>query len=67
MKELYNLRTNLLRLRTENKYTQTTIANYLGITYQSYQAYERGLTVPSLKNFIKLAKLYDISLDDLIE
>ena len=33
-------------------------------SYQSYQAYERGIAVPTLQNFIKLAKFYDVSLED---
>ena len=39
----------------------------LGITPQSYHAYEAGITIPTLPNFIKLARLYDVSLDDLLE
>lgn len=31
-----------------------------------YQAYEIGKAVPTLQNFIKLADLYDVSLDYLI-
>ncbi|HIZ23869.1 MAG TPA: helix-turn-helix domain-containing protein [Candidatus Gallimonas intestinigallinarum] len=38
----------------------------IGIRYQSYHAYEAGITVPTLENFIKLAKLYDVPLDELI-
>ena len=67
MKELYQLSKNLKMLREQYGYTMKYIADRLGITYQSYQCYERGLTVPTLQNFIKLAKLYDVSLDDLIE
>lgn len=54
-------------LREQYGYTMKYVADQLGIAYQSYQCYERGLTVPTLQNFIKLAKLYDVSLDDLIE
>ena len=39
----------------------------LGITYQSYQAYERGIAVPTLQNFIKLAKLFDVSYEELLD
>ena len=67
MKELYNLSKNLKNLREQYGYTLKHVDDFLGITYQSYHAYERGLTVPTLQNFIKLAELYDISLDDLIE
>ncbi len=67
MKELYNLSGNLKRLRDQYHYTQKYVAEQIGISCQSYQAYEWGVTVPKLKHFIQLAKLYDVSLDDLIE
>ncbi len=67
MKELYHLSKNLKMLRTQYGYTMKYVAQQLGIAYQSYQCYERGLTVPTLQNYIKLARLYDVSLDDLIE
>lgn len=65
MQELYNLPKNLKDLRKQFGYTQRYIAEKLGITYQSYQAYETGITVPTLQNFIKLAKLYGASYEDL--
>lgn len=67
MKELYNLAKNLKTLRRQYGYTQTNVADALGITYQSYRAYECGIAVPTLQNFIKLAKFFDVSLDDLLE
>ncbi len=67
MNELYNLQKNLKELRKQFGYKQKYIAEQLGITYQSYQNYELGITVPTLQNFIKLAKLYNVSLEDLIE
>ena len=67
MKELYNLGKNLKELRLHYGYTQQQVADQLGIKVSSYQAYEWGKAVPTLQNFIKLAKLYDVALDDLIE
>ena len=67
MDELYNLAKNLKDLRKQFGYTQKYVAEQLGIIYQSYQHYEWGLTVPTLQNFIKLAKLYNVSCDDLLE
>lgn len=67
MNELYHLSTNLKRLREQYGYTLKEVAAKIGIAYQSYHAYERGLTVPTLQNFVKLANLYDVSLDDLLE
>lgn len=67
MQELYRLSENLKRLRREYGYTQSFVAQKIGIRYQSYHAYEAGLTVPTLENFIRLARLYDVSLDELVE
>lgn len=66
MKELLNLSVNLKQLRKQSGKTQKEVAEKLGIAYQSYQAYELGITVPTLQNFIKLAKFYDVSYDDLL-
>lgn len=66
MKELYSLAKNISELRKLYNYTQRFVAERLGITYQSYQAYERGITVSTLQIFIKLAKLYDVSCDELL-
>ena len=67
MKELENLPKNLKLLRKQNKFTQKQVAEELSITYQSYQAYELGLTLPTLINFIKLCKLFDVSYEELLE
>ena len=66
MNEFKILSKNLKSLRKDYGYTQKQIAEILGITYQSYQAYERGITTPTLKHFIKIAEIYDVSLDFLI-
>ena len=65
-KEYAKFRNNLISLRKENNFTQRDVASKLNIAYQSYQAYERGVALPTLQNFIKLANLYEISLDELI-
>ena len=54
------------QLRLDNEWTQKFVAAKIGVRYQSYQAYELGLTVPSLENFIKLADLFEVSLDFLV-
>ncbi len=66
LKEYQELKKNLVDLRTSNGLRQSDVADKLGISYQSYQAYERGVAVPTLQNFIKLADLYDVSLDFLV-
>ncbi len=65
-KGLGNLPKVLSELREMYGYTQRHVAGVLGITYQSYQAYELGISYPSLKNFVALADMFDVSLDYLI-
>ncbi len=66
MKEFYEFPKIIKELRKSNEWTQAFVAGELGITYQSYQAYERGLALPTLENFVKLADLYEVSLDYLL-
>ena len=49
------------------KYIQKYVAAKLGINYKYYQAYELGIAVPTLQNFLKIALFYDIFLDHLID
>ena len=67
MKELYNLAKNLRVLREQYGYTKAKVADAIGIKYQSYSAYESGIAVPTLQNFIKLAKFYEVSYEELLE
>ncbi|MBE5757050.1 MAG: helix-turn-helix transcriptional regulator [Clostridiales bacterium] len=67
MKELLYLSKNLKELRKEMGLTQKEVAVELNITYQSYQAYELGLTIPTLQNFIKLAKLFEVPYEELLQ
>lgn len=65
-KQLIEFSKIIKELRLQYKYTQRFVADKLGISYQSYQAYELGIAVPTLQNFMKIALLYDVSLDYLI-
>ncbi len=57
---------NLKYLREiENKKVKE-VADYLGITVQSYYSYENNQTVPNLSTLIKLADYYHVSLDYLV-
>ncbi len=64
-KTLCNLRENFFK-EDGSRFTQREIAQMLGVTYQSYQAYERGVSYPTLQNFLKLSEIYDVSLDYLV-
>ena len=41
--------------------TQREVAEAVGITTQSYQAYEAGKTLPTLENFLRLCVYFDVS------
>lgn len=58
------LRNKLIALRGDRK--RKEIADSLSITPQMLGAIERGNRNPSLELAINLAKIYDITLDDLI-
>lgn len=66
-KQLNSFSKKIKNLRKENKFTQVYVAKNIGVKYQSYQNYERGVTLPTLENLIKLADFYNVSLDFLID
>ena len=64
--QIYEFSKIIKDLRLQYKYTQRFVASKLGISYQSYQAYELGIAVPTFQNFLKIANFYDVSLDYLV-
>lgn len=52
-------------LRKQHHYSQKYLAEYLGVIQQTYSHYETGRIVPTYKNLVKIAELYQISLDTL--
>ena len=56
----------LLEQRKLNKMTQQQISEYLHITQPSYIRYENGSAEPSLENLVKIADLFDVSVDFLL-
>ncbi len=65
-KYLENFRKEIIVLRKANKLTQKQVAESLGIATQCYQAYESGVAVPTLQNFIKLSIFFDVSTSELL-
>lgn len=57
----------LKELRKVNNYTQDYVASFLGIARQTYSHYETGKRNPTSSVLFKLAGLYDISVDDLMQ
>lgn len=56
----------LRELRKEKNVKQEDIANYLGITKQSYSRYELGIAEPNITTLKKLADYFHISVDYII-
>lgn len=53
-------------LRKELNLTQSNLARILGISRSSVNAWEQGVTKPSIKYLIKLAKTFKTSTDYLL-
>jgi len=54
-------------LREQNNYTQAFVAKQLGIKQSSYNKYEHDIARPEYENLVKLARLYDVSTDFLLD
>lgn len=57
----------LVTLRKENNLSQEALAEKLGISRQAVSKWERAEASPDTDNLILLARLYQVSLDDLLK
>lgn len=57
---------HLRAFRRENGYSQSHIANILGVERSTYTYYEVGKTTPVVFDLMRLADLYGTTLDDLL-
>ena len=62
-----NLGNNLFEARKRAGLSQDKVAEKLGITRQTISKWETNETIPDIYQAKKLAKLYNLSLDELIE
>lgn len=53
----------LQRLRLERGLSQAAVARALGVRQQTYSAYERGQYMMHIREFVALARLFDVSVD----
>lgn len=60
------LNTNLSFLRKNKALTQLEIAGEVGLSQKVISTYERGDREPTLKNLIKIAEYFSVSIDDLL-
>lgn len=54
-------------LRTDNDFTQVDVAKFLECHVGVYRRYENGIREIPLWALFKLAKLYDVSIDYMLE
>ena len=57
---------NLKRLRKEHQYTQENVAEKINDSRQSIAKWENGESTPDIDTLIKLSKLYNVTLDNLV-
>ena len=62
-----NLGNNLFQARKKAGVSQETVAERLGVSRQTISKWENDETIPDIYQSKRLAKLYNLSLDELIE
>ena len=60
-----NIGENIRKRRMELKYSQKTVADYLGISQQAYSKYENNINSFNFETALKLGEILETSLDDL--
>lgn len=61
------MKETLLYLRELNHYSQTYVANFLGISRQMYSKYENGEVDAGVKSVVALCRLYKVPYEVIIE
>ena len=56
----------IYNLRKQKSLSQETVANKLNVSRQSVSLWETNQSSPSMENFVALAKLFQVSLDELV-
>lgn len=62
----YTLANRLVEARKINRYSQENLAEKLGLSRQAISKWERAESIPDTENLLALAKLYGMTLDELI-
>ena len=56
---------NIKRYRLKNGYTQTMLAEKIGVKQSTIANYENGRNLPSTKHLLRLAKVFKVTVEDL--
>ena len=54
---------NIKQLREQHGMTQEDLAKRLGVKYPAVSKWERGMAYPSMNTVIKMAELFQVSMD----
>ena len=58
---------NIKRLREAKGWSQETLAEKIGVTYQAISSWERDEYMPEMENFIRLTKVLDVPSTSILE
>ncbi len=61
------LHSNIGYLRRERHIKQSELGNLIGVEQSTIGNWEQGTRTPSVENIVKLAEVFDVSIDDLIK
>ena len=61
------LKENLIMLRNIHGFSQEEIAGKIGISRQAHAKWENGATVPDIEKCMRLAEVYDVTIDSLVK
>lgn len=56
----------LKELRLNSSFLQKELASFIGVSIRTFQDYERGNTEPNIEKLIKLADIFNVTLDYLM-
>lgn len=57
---------NINKLREKHKLTQSDLSDKIGVSQSAVAKWETGETIPSTKNLIKLAQIFNCTIDELV-
>ena len=66
IKDSYELGINLKKSRENAELTQNRVSNAIGLNRSCLAYYELGKTIPTIFTLLKLAKIYNVDLLDLL-
>ena len=61
-----NLGENIYMLRTKKNWSQTDLADVLGVSRQSISKWENNTAIPDLDRLVKMKEHFGVTLDELV-